>query len=231
MSVSQAPEHAKNINVDGKHPVSPLQGFGQMWQKTFRVRLTGINLTPQEVMAEWKAHFPEFQPPENHFYPTMVGIKPGEVLLIEAKVPPLPGLPAILPVSTGVMILYADDTSMTVMTPEGHPEAGWNTFSVFEEDGVVVAQCQSLCRPNDPLYEVFNRYLGASGQQDKIWVYVLQSLAAHFGVQEQVATSKTLVDSRVQWSQAKNIWHNAAMRTVIYIAGAPFRWVGGKLKS
>lgn len=224
MKVGAAPVGVRNINVDGRQPMSPLQGFGQMWQKTFKVRLSGVGNTPAEVMQIWKEKFPSFQPPENRFYPTMAGIKPGEVLLIEAKVPPFPGMPSLLPVDTGVMVLYADDTTFTVMTPEGHPEAGWNTFSVFEEDGGLVAQCQSLCRPNDPLYDFFNRFLGASSQQDKIWIHVLVSLARHFNVDGQVSTSKVLVDPKVQWSQAKNIWHNAAIRTVIYVLGAPLRW-------
>jgi len=225
IKVREVPEGATNLNVDGRQPASPLQGFGQMWQKTFRVRLSGIDLSPAEVMAIWMGNFQKFQPPENTFYPSMAGIKPGEVLLIQAKVPPLPGLPSFLPVSTGVMVLYADDTTMTVMTPEGHPEAGWNTFSVSEEDGTLVAQCQSLCRPSDPIYEVFNRFLGASSQQDRIWTHVLVSLADHFGVQGQVTMAKVLVDPKVQWKHARNIWQNAAIRTMVYLVGSPFRWV------
>ncbi len=224
MKVIDVPAGAMNLNVDGRQPVSPLQGFGQMWQKTFKVRLTGVSLTPAEVMEIWKANFPKFQPPENRFYPTMSGLAPGQVLLIDAKVPALPGTPSILPVSTGVLVLYADETTVTVMTPEGHPESGWNTFSTYEEDGCVVAQCQSLCRPNDPLYEFFNRYLGSSAQQDKIWIHVLNSLAEHLGVEGQVMTSKVLIDPKVQWSQAKNIWQNAAIRTVVYFVTAPVRW-------
>ncbi|UCH60404.1 MAG: DUF1990 family protein [Anaerolineales bacterium] len=219
---------ARNINVDGRQPMSPLQGFGQMWQKTFKVRLSGVDKSAAEVMQIWKENFPKFQPPENRFYPSMAGIQPGEVLLIEAKVPPFAGLPSILPVVTGVMVLYADDTTFTVMTPEGHPEAGWNTFSVFEEDDVLVAQCQSLCRPNDPLYDFFNRFMGASSQQDKIWIHVLVSLADHFEVKGQVTTDKVLVDPKVQWSQAKNIWHNAAIRTMFYVLGTPLRWLRPK---
>ncbi len=225
MKVTDVPAGAMNLNVDGRQPVSPLQGFGQMWQKTFQVRLSGVEMTPAEVMQVWKENFPKFQPPENRFYPTMSGLKPGEVVLIDAKVPALPGTPSILPVSTGVLVLYADDTTITVMTPEGHPESGWNTFSTFEEDGVVIAQCQSLCRPNDPLYEFFNRFMGSSGQQDKIWSHVLTSLAAHFDVQEQVTTTKVLIDPKVQWGQAKNIWQNAAIRTVVYALGTPVRWL------
>jgi hypothetical protein len=226
MKVSGAPAGAMNLNIEGRQPVSPLQGFGQCWQKTFKIRLTGIHKSPAEVMQIWKENFPRFQPRENQFYPTLAGIKPGEVLLINAKVPAIPGTPSILPVATGVLVLYADDTMLTVMTPEGHPEAGWNTFSTYEEEGVVFAQAQSLCRPNDPLYEVFNRFLGSSGQQDRIWMHVLQSLADYLGVQgEKVEKNKVLVDSRVQWAQAKNIWKNAAIRTVFYVAGTPVRWL------
>jgi len=224
MKVTGAPAGAMNLNVEGRQPASPLQGFGQMWQKTFKMRLSGVDLTPSQVMDEWKANFPSFQPPENRFYPTMSGIKPGEVLLIEAKVPPLPGMPSFLPVATGVMVLYADTESFTVMCPEGHPLAGWNTFSAYEEDGTVVAQVQEQSRASDPLYEFLFRYLGASGQQDKIWYHVLNALAQHLGVQGQVVMNRVLIDPGVQWSESKNIWKNAAIRTVFYVATTPVRW-------
>jgi hypothetical protein len=225
LKVSDVPAGAINLNVEGRQPVSPLQGFGQMWQKTFRVRLSGIAHTPAQVMQVWKENFPSFHPPENHFYPSMSGIKPGEVLLINARVPALPGTPPILPVAAGVMVLYADDVSFTVMTPEGFPEAGWNTFSVYDEEDGLVAQVQALVRANDPMYEIFNRYLGSSGQQDAIWTHVLTSLSAHFGVKGQVTLTKTLVDPNVQWAHAGNIWKNAGIRTVFYLLGTPFRWL------
>ena len=230
MKVEAVPIGAINLNVDGRQPVSPMQGFGQCWQKTFKVRLSGVKLTSAEVMQVWKENFPAFQPPDNHFYPSMAGIQPGAVVLIDAKVPALPGTPSILPVATGVMVLYADETSFTVMTPEGHPESGWNTFSVYEEDGGLVAQVQSLCRPTDPLYEVFNRFLGSSAQQDATWTHVLTSLSGHLGVKGQVTLTKILVDPKVQWKQAKNIWKNAGIRTVFYLLGAPVRWVRGASK-
>jgi hypothetical protein len=225
IKVTGAPAGVRNINVDGRQLVSPLQGFGQMWQKTFKVRLSGVTMTPTQVMQIWKENFPGFQPPENRFYPSMVGIKPGETLLIEAKVPALPGTPSIMPVATGVIVLYADDEMFTVMNPQGHPLSGWNTFSAYEEDGVVVAQVQEQSRSSDPLYEMFFRFFGSSGQQDKIWIHVLNSLADFLGVKGQVVVSKILIDPQVQWSQAKNIWHNAAIRTVFYVIAAPLRWV------
>ncbi len=225
IKVTGAPQGAMNLNVEGRHLVSPLQGFGQMWQKTFKMRLSGVKMTPAQVMQVWKENFQRFQPPENRFLPSMVGIQPGETLLIEAKVPAFPGTPSILPVATGVMVLYADDEMFTVMNPEGHPLSGWNTFSAYEEEGCVVAQVQEQSRPSDPLYEFFFRYFGSSAQQDKIWIHVLTSLADFLGVKGQVVVSKTLIDPGVQWSQARNIWHNAAIRTVFYVLAAPIRWV------
>jgi hypothetical protein len=223
LKVSEVPAGAININVEGRQMVGALQGFGQLWQKTYKVRLSGVTLSPAEVMAVWKANFQKFQPPENRFYPTLAGIAPGEVVFIEGKVPAIQGTPKILPVATGVLILYSDDESFTVMTPEGHPESGWNTFSVQMESDGLVAQVQSMGRATDPFYEMYFRYLGSSEQQEGVWTYVLTSLAAHLGVKGQVNITKTLIDPKVQWSQAKNIIKNAGFVTVFYKLTVPFR--------
>src|SRR5215216_3924461 len=150
LKVAKVPTGAVNINVDGRRVVGPLQGFGALWQKTYQVRLRLPDLMPAEVIRIWKEHFPEFQPPQNRFYPSVAGVAPGEVVLINAS---LQGLP----VGTGVMVLYADDESFTLMTPQGHPESGWVTFSAFadeEDEGAIVAQVQSMARANDPIYEI-----------------------------------------------------------------------------
>ena len=159
LEVSDVPEGASNVNVHGRREVGALQGFGKLWQKTYRVRLTGIETTPEEVVRVWKERFPEFQPPNSRFYPSMAGVAPGEVLFISASV-------GGMPVHTGVRVIYADDESFTVMTPEGHPESGWNTFSAYQDDdGVTVAQVQSLSRANDPIYEMGFRVVGSTEQE------------------------------------------------------------------
>lgn len=218
LKVTREPTGVLNLNVEGKQVVGPLQGFGQMWQKTYSMRLPEITLTPAEVMQIWKENFPTFMPPDQRFYPVLNRIEPGQIILINASV-------TKMPISTGVMVLYADDEAFTVMTPQGHPESGWNTFSVLtDEDGCLVCQIQSLARANDPLYELGFRLAGAS-LQERIWVFVLQALAAHFNVSGQVQSEKVCVDPSLQWSEAKNIWHNAALRTVWYTLGAPLRWL------
>jgi hypothetical protein len=39
-----------------------MQGFGQMWQKTFRIRLSNTQVKPAEVIATWKECFEAFWP-------------------------------------------------------------------------------------------------------------------------------------------------------------------------
>ena len=228
LKVSDAvPAGAINLNVEGRAVSGALQGFGQLWQKTYRVRFAGLDITPEDVMASWKTNFPRFQPRGNNFWPTGSGIAPGEVLLIDTAVAPAPGLPGMIPMASGVMILYADDTSFTVMTPQGFPESGWNTFSAYTDaDGVTVAQVQSMARATDPVYEFWFQFMGSSAMQEQTWHHVLRQLAAHWGIDDApVEMHKVCLDSRVQWKQAKNIWHNAGLRSTLYLAAAPARWL------
>jgi hypothetical protein len=217
IQVGEVPAGAVNLNVDGRRVVGPLQGFGRLWQRTYRVRLCGAATTPAEVVRLWKERFPEFLPAQSRFFPTMAGVRPGEVVLIHASI-------TGMPVDTGVIVLYADDESFTLMTPQGHPESGWNTFSASSEDGCTVAQIQSIGRANDPIYELGFRLLG-SRAQERIWRHVLIALAAHYGVDEPVQARKTLVDPRLQWSQARNVWHNAMIRSMLYTIASPLRRV------
>ena len=228
LRVGEMPSGAININVEGRAGQSPLQGFGQLWQKTYRVRLEGLNSSPAEVMAKWKAEFPRYQPSDNHFYPSMAGVQPGEVMLIDTTLPAIPGLPGIIPIASGVMILYADDELFTVMTPEGFPVAGWNTFSTYtDEDGCTIAQIQSLERASDPIYEFGNLFMGGAKKQEAIWQHVLTALAEDLGVKTEVTMKAECVDPKRQWSEVKNVFHNAALRTMLYVIATPFRRLRG----
>ena len=218
LKVSGLPSDAVNLNVEGRRIVGPLQGFGKMWQKTYRVRLSSVDLTPAQVIRSWKENFSSFWPKGNRFYGPLTGIAPGEVAVLNLSTP------GGIALSTGVMVIYADEESFTFMTPEGHIFSGWITFSAFEEDSHTMAQVQLLIRANDPLYEIAFR-MGGSKAEDKFWMHTLESLAASFGVDDQVHMTTTCVDPKLQWSQAKNIWYNAAIRSAMYAAFAPTRWV------
>ena len=128
LNVSEVPKGATGINVSGKRLASPIQGFGKMWQKTYQVRLPSSRASAVDVISTWKVRFPEFWPKSNHFYAPLTGIAPGEVALVEGT------LPGRLKLSTGVMVLYADEESFTLMTPQGHMFAGWITFSATVQD-------------------------------------------------------------------------------------------------
>ena len=231
LKVSGVPAGATNLNVEGRQLTGPLQGFGQLWQKTYKVRLSGARVTPAEVVKTWKENFPKLWPRGNRFYGPMTGIAPGEVAVLNLAGPGGVTGPGGAPlISTGILVIYADDVSFSFMTPEGHPVAGMNTFSAYEEDGCTVAQVQCLVRANDPIYEI-NMRLGILHQmEDNFWKHTVEALAAHFGVQGQAQQITTCVDSRVQWAEAKNIWHNAAIRSGLYLMAAPLRWVGNLFK-
>jgi hypothetical protein len=213
--VSGAPVDA----VTGKRLSGPLQGFGQLWQKTFRVPLEGIELSPQELIATWKASFPTFWPKDASFYAPLAGIAPGEVALLDVS--PVPGAPVKL--STGILVIYADDESFTFMTPQGHTLSAWITFSAATEDGVTVAQAQALERTSDPFDELAYK-LGGSRMNNRFWERTLENLARHVGVSEPaVETRIVCIDRHRQWRQARNVRHSATFRTMRLTLTAPIR--------
>ena len=217
LKVGELPPEAINRNVEGRRVMSPIQGFGKMWQKTYKVSLQGAKATPQEVIAAWKENFPRFWPKRNLFYGPLTGIAPGEVAVLSLS------MPGRLKLSTGVLVLYADDESFTLMTPEGHMFAGWITFSAHEEGDATVAQAQVLMRSNDPIYEM-GLTMGGHRKENKFWEHTLKSVAAHFGVKDAAVETQLLcVDKKRQWNKAKNVTKNSAIRSGIYATGAPFR--------
>ena len=163
---------AVNLNVEGRKITGPVQGFGQMWQKTYTIRLAGSPVSPQALIQSWKENFASFWPQGNHFYGLSAAIAPGQVAILNLAGPG-GGNPAGGPmISTGIIVIYADEESFSFMTPQGHMFAGMITFS-------------------------------ASHQR------------------------RVLIDPRIQWNEAKNIWQNAAIRTTFYTLGAPLRWLRG----
>lgn len=231
LHIGDTPQGATNINLEGRQLTGALQGFGQMWQKTYRVQLKGVTLSAADVMSVWKAEFPNFLPPESRFYPTMTGIQPGQVIFIDLKLPVFTKRLNIIPVSAGVMVLYADETQFTVMTPQGFVVSGWNTFSVLQEEGGLVAQIQSLDRATDPIYELGTMFMGGARRQEENWLHTLGELAKRFGVAETATMQKVLVDPRWQWKEAKNVWQNASIRTFFHDLSAPLRWLSGKSRN
>jgi hypothetical protein len=216
LTVSEVPEGALNLNVEGRRLTSPIQGFGKMWQKTYQVHLPAERASAAEVISTWKQHFPDFWPEGNRFYSPLTGIEPGEVALLNMT------LPGKMKLSTGVMVLYADEESFTLMTPEGHMFAGWITFSATEVGDETVAQAQVLMRASDPIFEL-GLTMGGHKQEDRFWQHTLTALATQFEHDAEVDTRVVCVDRRRQWSRWRNLWQSSAIRSTLYTMGAPGR--------
>lgn len=207
LHIKDAPFDAVNLNVEGRKLSGLTRGFGQMWQKTYKVRLSGIDIAPSQVIMEWKANFPTFWPPGADLHMPLTGIQPGEVGLINIST-------GGVKLSTGIMVVYADEESFSFMNPEGHMFSGMITFSAEQLDGTTIVQIQPLIRAHDPLWELGLRIGFLHKVEDDFWRRTLTNLATHFGVENpHVTQSTTLVDSRLQWSEAKNIFRNAGIRS------------------
>ena len=206
--------------VTGKRVAGPVQGFGQMWQKTFTVRLEGVDTEPETVIRHWKEQFPSFWPRGARFYAPLSGIQPGEVALLE--VAPMPGP---IRMSTGVLVIYADRESFTFMTPEGHALSAWLTFSASRDGDVTVVQAQALERTADPIIEL-TYLLGANRANDRFWEETLANLARSLGVDEPVVSSqKVCVDRHRQWRYFRNVRNSAAFSMAFGTVTAPVRWL------
>ena len=223
LKLGEVPAQARNINVTGRRQTGPLQGFGKMWQKSYLVALPGVEVSPQEVIATWKEKFQSFWPEGNHFYGPLTGIAPGDVALLNLS------MPGKLTLSTGILVLYADEESFTFMTPQGHMFAAFITFSAYEDrDGNTVAKVHVLLRANDPIFEMALA-MGAHRKEDRFWAHTLTSLASHFGVGEPaVEMQVACVDKRRQWRRVGNLRYNSALSSAAYMVAAPIRAVRRK---
>lgn len=224
---TDTPPDAINLNVSGKELAGPERGFGQLWRKTYRIYLRGSSATAQEVIGRWKANFTNYWPEGSDFYGSRPRIEAGEVAVINLEGP------AGAPIATGVAVVHADDHSFVFVTPQGHIFAGTIHFSAFRGDQgaaeATVVRIVSLIRAGDPLFEIGARLGVIHRQEDEFWQKTLTNLAADFGVVgEPVELESVLVDRRIRWSAAGNVWHNSAIRTTLYLPIHALRRLLGK---
>jgi len=206
---------AMGFNIAGRRVTGPQQGFGRLYQRTYSAALKPM-VTPQQLISEWKANFGSFWPKGNRFGATLIA--PGEVAPIAMKAG------AGFKLSTGVLVLYADDESFTFMTPEGHMFAAWITFSGHIENETTVMRIQILLRTSDPLFEMawpVMRFM-----EDRFWRQTMRNVAARFGITGiDIQEKLVVVDKKRQWKNWRNVWHNMAIRSVLHLLTAPVRLV------
>ena len=197
--------------VTGRRVSGPIQGFGQMWQKTFTVRVPGDEHSPEGVVAHWKAGFPTFWPKGSTFYAPLAGITPGEVALLE--VPPVPGSPVKM--STGVLVIYADRESFTFMTPEGHALSAWITFSAYRDGDDDRRPGPGAGAHQRPVHRADLHVRREPGERPVLGADAREP-GRSLGVAKPVVdTQKVCVDKRRQWKYAGNVRHSAAVNMAV----------------
>ena len=211
------PSDAININVEGREPTAPHQGFGRMWLRTYRISIPSDKINPAGLMTFWKEKFSALWPPGNSFFTSPSGIQPGEVGLINLS------MPGGLKLATGAVIMYVDENSFSLMTVQGHMFSGWITFSCYSDGGNTYAQTQALIRPNDLLYELSFIFGFGPKSEDVFWHQILKNIASNYQVRSEVEQTVQLIDSRIQWNNFSNLWYNAGVRSGIYLITSPFR--------
>jgi hypothetical protein len=195
-------------NVEGRRVAGPQQGFGRLWQRTSLVRLPEA-VTPEALVADWRANFGHYWPRISRFHGRAGSIEPGDVAPLTAG-----------PVTTGILVLYADETSFTFLTPEGHLFAGMITFSATTVDGGTCARIDILLRPSDPVVEA--AWFLIRPAEDRFWAGTLRNLAAAHGVpRARVEQTTTLVDGRRLWRNWTNLFRNATIRMAWHTVSAP----------
>ena len=215
---------ASALELDKQPPAGPDNGFGRLWRKVHRIRLTGADVSPVELISTWKADFGAFWPGDNRFYGAITGLAPGELAVISVE------MPGDTTLSTGVILVDATADSFTLVTPKGHMLAGWLTFSAHRERDTTVAQVEMLIRASDPLFEIGMVLLGHR-RENHFWEQTLRNLAAYFNARTEPETRLTCEDRHYRWGNAINIVHNGAIRNgLIRLAALP-RKVIGRLRS
>ncbi|WP_036301405.1 MULTISPECIES: hypothetical protein [Microbacterium] len=205
------PTEPHGYNLQGRRVAGPMNGFGRLWQRTYTADL-GTEVSPESLVADWRAHFGQYWPRMGRFHGSISAIEPGDVTALTAG-----------GVTSGILVLYADDTSFTFLTPEGHMFAAMITFSAaMDATGRTIAQIRMLLRCSDPLFE--SMWPLARRGEDVFWPGVLRNLAAAHGLPDVAVGEHTVcVDRRRLWANWTNVRHNAGIRTLTHTLSAPFR--------
>ena len=216
LDCSALPPHAIAVNTCNRLPLTPFSGFGPLWQRTYRVALPGVDLSPSQVMAAWKENFSAFWPEGNDLLIPGSTLQPGMPAVIHLS------LPGGMKIFTGALIMHANADSLSLMTLQGHMFCGWITFSSFVEAGTLFVQTQALLRPSDALFDLSFRLGFGAHAEDAFWHASLLNLAAHFGVKGEVRQTNLLLDKHMQLKHFGNLWYNAGIRSVLYLVTHPF---------
>jgi hypothetical protein len=196
---------ADELDLGDQRAFGPEEGFGRLWRKIHRIRLTGSSASPERVISDWKAHFGEFWPGDNRFFGAITALQPGELAVISLE------MPATVTLSSGVILTESHPRGFTLVTPKGHMLAGCLQFSADADAGLTTANVDMRIRAADPLFEI-GMVLFGHRRENRFWEQTLRNLAAWYHVSGELQTRVICEDRTYQWSRARNILHNGAIR-------------------
>ena len=140
-------------------------GYGPMLHRTYRTRIRGSQLSPEQLMARLAAD-PDAWSPEFAVFRRTRGedgtMSVGDEFLIR-----MPG-----PWDGPVRVVSADPTGFTFATLRGHLEAGVIEFRADRDDGGLRFGIESWARPGDRLSHVlYNQARVAKEVQLNMWTH------------------------------------------------------------
>ena len=169
---------AKDDAVTGKRVSGPAPGVRPALAEDVHASgSTASDMTPQAVIATWKDDFPTFWPKgSGSTLPCPGSRRAKSPFSISRRCPVSP-----VKLSTGVLVLYADDESFTFMTPEGHTLSAWITFSA-RRDGDVTSPRPRHWSDRPTRSTISPTCSAATSQNNKFWQATLHNLATTVGV-------------------------------------------------
>jgi hypothetical protein len=215
------PPEAMNLNAEGRQTTGPVRGFGPLWLKTYNIRLTRMDISPEMVVRTWRDNFQSFWPAGTRIYSSGgKGISLGNPALLNLK------MPGGLIVAAGIRVIYMDETSFSFMTVQGHLLSAWITFGASKVQGTTIVHVRALLRTSDPIMEMLLRFGGAA-QEDTFWHHTLKAIAGRFGVEGYVEQENRCIDRHFQWPEARNIRYNGVMLSSFHMPVLLWRkWTG-----
>ena len=174
---SDEPEPSAPNAASGADVQTAQSGTGSIFHRKYEVELTGSSLGAAAVLHLMHGHLAELSPSMLAHFEKSSGrdgaLRVGDEYEI-TMLGPWNGM---------VRVSEITDTSFTLATLDGHPEAGHITFSVTDiASGVVQAQIESWARSRDAVVETAYATFGIGKQvQTEAWVTFLQRLCTLAG--------------------------------------------------
>lgn len=153
----------------------PRAGHGPLLQREYWAVLRGARLSPRQLMAAVRQHFPAFAPEELVRFRRADG-KAGPLVCGEHLDVDIAG-----GVACQVRVTHGDDQSFTLATLPGHPEAGRITFGAYRNRrGDVIFHIRSRARSSTALH--YAGFLTAGEvMQTSTWTEVVNRAGAYAG--------------------------------------------------